>query len=169
MNNDSQVIIYQTSDGKAKLQVKFEGETAWLSQAQMAELFETTKQNISLHVGNIYKESELTRETTVKDYLTVQTEGGVEKKRSVEYFNLDVIISVGYRVKSIQGTQFRIWATKVLREHIVKGITVNQQRIQQLEQKQLAELREAVALVKRVQQKALSGDEAKGLLDVITT
>jgi|SRR3989344_4302174 len=131
MNNDSQVIIYQTSDGKAKLQVKFEGETAWLSQAQMAELFETTKQNISLHVGNIYKESELTRETTVKDYLTVQTEGGVEKKRSVKYYNLDVIISVGYRVKSIQGTQFRIWATQRLREYIIKGFALDDERLKQ--------------------------------------
>ncbi len=129
--NKSEIILYQTPDGKTKVDVRFEGETAWLNQAQMTELFETTKQNISLHVNNIYKEAELSRESTVKDYLTVQTEGGVEKKRSVEYYNLDVIISVGYRVKSIRGTQFRIWATQRLREYIVKGFTLDDERLKE--------------------------------------
>ena len=107
----SQIILYQTDDGSTKLHVMFEGETAWLSQNQMAELFETTKQNISLHISNIFKEGELSKQSTVKDLLTVQKEGGVEKKRFVEHYNLDAIISVGYRVKSLRGTQFRIWAT----------------------------------------------------------
>ena len=97
----------------------------------MVELFETTKQNISLHVNNIYKEGELPRQSTVKDYLTVQTEGGVEKNRSVEYYNLDVIISVGYRIKSIRGTQFRIWATQRLREYIIKGFTLDDERLKE--------------------------------------
>lgn len=127
----SEVIIYQTADGETKINVQFEGETVWLNQVQLAELFETTKQNISLHIVNVYKEGELTRESTVKDYLTVQIEGGVEKKRSVEYYNLDVIISVGYRVKSIRGTQFRIWATQRLREYIVKGFTLDNDRLKE--------------------------------------
>lgn len=129
--NTSSVILYQTPDGKTKVDVRFEGETAWLNQGQMADLFETTKQNISLHVSNIYKEAELPRQSTVKDYLTVQTEGGVEKSRSVEYYNLDVIISVGYRVKSIRGTQFRIWATQRLREYIIKGFTLDDERLKE--------------------------------------
>lgn len=92
---EAQIIIYQSVDGNTRLDVHLEGETVWLSQNQMKELFETTKQNISLHINNIYKEGELSRESTVKDFLTVQTEGGVEKKRSVDCYNLDVIISVG--------------------------------------------------------------------------
>lgn len=88
-DSESQVILYQTDDGKTKLQVEFDGDTAWLSQNQMAELFETTKQNISLHISNIYKETELSKQSTVKDSLTVQIEGGIEKKRSVEHYNLD--------------------------------------------------------------------------------
>src|SRR3989344_671801 len=129
--NTSSVILYQTPDGKTKVDVRFEGETAWLNQGQMVELFETTKQNISLHVNNIYKEGELPRQSTVKDYLTVQTEGGVEKNRSVEYYNLDVIISVGYRVNSLRGTQFRIWATQRLREYIIKGFTLDDERLKE--------------------------------------
>lgn len=129
--NKSEVILYQTPDGKTKLDVQIEGETVWLNQIQMAELFETTKQNISLHINNIYKEGELSKKSTVKDYLTVKTEGGVEKKRSVEYYNLDVIISVGYRVKSIHGTQFRIWATQRLREYIIKGFALDDERLKE--------------------------------------
>jgi hypothetical protein len=127
----SRIILYQTPDGKTKVDVRFEGETVWLSQIQMAKLFETTKQNISLHINNVYKEAELLRESTVKDYLIVQIEGGVTKKRSVEHYNLDVIISVGYRVKSVRGTQFRIWATQRLREYIIKGFTLDDERLKQ--------------------------------------
>lgn len=126
MKNNSQIIIYQTKDGKTKLQVKFEGETAWLSQAQMAELFETTKQNISLHIRNIFEEGELPRSSVVKEYLTTAPDG---KRYSVEHYNLDVIISVGYRVKSIHGTQFRIWATQRLREYIIKGFALDDERL----------------------------------------
>lgn len=128
MKNDSQIIIYKTSDGKTKLQVKFEGETVWLSQAQMVELFETTKQNISLHTRNIFEEGELSRSSVVKEYLTTAPDG---KRYSVDHYNLDVIISVGYRVKSIRGTQFRIWATKRLREYIIKGFALDDERLKQ--------------------------------------
>ena len=114
--NTGDLLFYQTDDGQVRVEVRFEGDTVWLSQAQMAELFQTTKQNISLHINNIFEENELQPETTVKEYLTVQTEGKREVKRSIEHYNLDVIISVGYRVKSHRGTQFRIWATKTLKD-----------------------------------------------------
>jgi len=128
--SNQQIILYQADDG-AHLQVVFEGETVWLSQGQMAELFETTKQNISLHISNVYKEGELSKETTVKDFLTVQREGEVEKKRNIEHYNLDVIISVGYRVKTLRGTQFRMWATGRLREYIVKGFALDDERLKE--------------------------------------
>ena len=111
----NEIIIYQTQDGKTKIDVKIEDETVWLNQAQMVELFETTKQNISLHIKNIYEEGELDEISTVKDFLTVQNEGTRQVSRNVKHYNLDVIISVGYRVKSLRGTQFRIWATQVLK------------------------------------------------------
>src|SRR5664280_1177288 len=128
MSNDSsspapggQFLVYQTQDGKLKIDVRFEGETVWLTQQHMSELFQTTKQNVSLHISNIYEERELERAATVKESLTVQKEGNRSVHRTVEFYNLDVIISVGYRVKSQRGTQFRIWATQRLREYIVKG------------------------------------------------
>jgi len=108
---NSEIILYQTEDGQTKIDVRLEEETVWLSQVQMAKLFQTTKQNISLHVKNVFKEGELEEISTVKDYLTVQTEGKREVQRKINSYNLDVIISVGYRVKSHRGTQFRIWAT----------------------------------------------------------
>ena len=101
-----QFLVYQTEDGKLKLDVRFEGETVWLTQQHMAELFQTTKQNVSLHIQNIYEERELERGATVKESLTVQLEGKRSVQRRVEFYNLDVIISVGYRVRSLQGTQF---------------------------------------------------------------
>jgi hypothetical protein len=117
--------MYQTDDGHTKIDVRLVEETVWLSQAQMAELFQTTKQNVSLHINNAYEEGELEHLATVKDFLTVQTEGEREVSRNVKYYNLDVIISVGYRVKSLRGVQFRRWATGVLREYIVKGFSMN--------------------------------------------
>lgn len=108
----SRIEIYQTSDNQTRVEVRFEEDTVWLSQQQMAMLFGQTKQNISLHINNCYKEGELSREATVKQYLTVQTEGTRQVKRKIEYYNLDVVISVSYRVKSVRGTQFRQWAIK---------------------------------------------------------
>lgn len=124
-----EVLLYQTEDGKTRLEVQFQGETVWLSQAQMAELFQTTKQNVSLHIQNIYDEHELERTGTVKESLTVRQEGNRRVSRSVEHYNLDVIISVGYRVKSHRGVQFRIWATQRLREYIIKGFALDDERL----------------------------------------
>ena len=131
MKPQSELILYQTEDNRTRIEVRLEDETVWLSLNQMAELFQTTKQNVSLHIQNIYAEGELRREATVKEYLTVQKEGSREVSRSLEHYNLDVIISVGYRVKSHRGTQFRIWATQRLREYIVKGFTLDDERLKQ--------------------------------------
>ncbi len=125
---NSELLLYQTEDGQTKIDVRLEDETVWLSQKQMVELFQTTKQNISLHIRNIFKEGELDEISVVKDYLTTATDG---KKYSTNYYNLDVVISVGYRVKSHRGTQFRIWATKQLREYIVKGFVLNDEKLKE--------------------------------------
>lgn len=133
MSDDSQpssdLILYQTEDGRTRIQCRFENETVWLTQQHMAELFQTTKQNVSLHIQNLYEERELERGATVKESLTVQLEGRRSVQRRMEFYNLDVIISVGYRVKSARGTQFRIWATQRLREYIVKGFTMDDERL----------------------------------------
>lgn len=122
---DNEIIIYQADD-ELKLDVRVEEETVWLSQQQMVELFQVTKQNVSLHISNIYKEGELEKSSTVKEYLTVQIEGNRTIKRKVAFYNLDVIISVGYRVKSLRGTQFRQWASRIIKEHLLRGYSVNQ-------------------------------------------
>ena len=114
--NNSEILLYQTEDGQTKIDVKIEGETVWLAQAQMVELFQTSKQNVSLHINNIFKEGELNELSVVKEYLTTASDG---KKYKTKFYNLDVIISVGYRVKSHRGTQFRMWATQRLREYII--------------------------------------------------
>ena len=121
MENRGEVILYQP-DNEVKLEVWLEDETVWLTQAQLAELFQTSKQNVSLHTNNIFKEKELSPDSVVKDSLTTAADG---KKYRVKYYNLDVIISVGYRVKSIRGTQFRQWANKVLKEYLLKGHVIN--------------------------------------------
>ncbi|MBM4144191.1 MAG: virulence RhuM family protein [Lentisphaerae bacterium] len=134
-NNDNppvsppSIILYQTEDGRSRIEVRLENETVWLTQQLMAELFQTTKQNVSLHLQNIYAEGELPREATVKESLTVRQEGSRQVERAVEFYNLDAIISVGYRVNSLRGTQFRIWATQRLREYIVKGFTLDDERL----------------------------------------
>ena len=125
----SQIIIYKTQNGQVKIDVRFDGDTVWLTQNALAELFQTTKQNISMHINNIFEEGELKWEATVKYYLTVQKEGMREVSRDLEYYNLDLIISVGYRVKSSIATTFRQWATKHLREYIVKGFVLDDERL----------------------------------------
>jgi hypothetical protein len=122
----SQFLLYQSSDGQTRLEVRLENETVWLSQNQMADLFQTTKQNVSLHIRNIFKEGELREGSVVKEYLTTAADG---KSYQTKFYNLDVIISVGYRVKSHSGTQFRIWATQRLREYIVKGFSLDDERL----------------------------------------
>jgi hypothetical protein len=119
---NSEIVMYQTDDGHTKIDVRLVEETVWLSQAQMAELFQTTKQNVSLHINNAFAEGELDKVSVVKEYLTTAVDG---KNYQTKYYNLDVIISVGYRVKSLRGVQFRRWATGVLREYIVKGFSMN--------------------------------------------
>ncbi len=130
MNNENgDIVIYQTDDGLTKIDVKIQNETVWLSQQQMAELFNTTKQNISLHIKNIFDDKELEESSTVKDFLTVQNEGNRKVERTVKYYNLDMIISLGYRVKSKIATNFRKWATERLKEYMVKGFTLDDERL----------------------------------------
>ncbi len=124
-----QFLVYQAEDGTLKLDVRFEDESVWLTQQLMADLFQTTKQNISLHIQNIYEEGELVPEATVKKYLTVRSEGKRDVKRLLDYYNLDMIISVGYRVKSHVATRFRIWATQKLTEFIKKGFVLDDERL----------------------------------------
>ena len=131
VSNKSQIILYQTADGNTRFDVRLEEETAWLTQNQMAELFQNTKQNINLHIKNIYEEGELIPEATVKDYLTVRNEGGRRVQRNVAHYNLDMIIAVGYRIRSHRGTQFRRWATERLREYLVKGFVMDDERLKQ--------------------------------------
>ena len=164
-NVNDKIIIYQTDDGNVQIDVRLENETVWLTQAQMVELFQTTKQNVSLHVNNVYKERELEEKSTVKEYLTVQNEGKRSVRRMVKYYNLDVIISVGYRVKSQRGTQFRIWANRLLKEYLVKGYAVNEQ----IHKEQIGELRQLVGMLGRTiqNQPLLSNDETNALFDVV--
>ena len=165
-NVNDKIIIYQTADGVTNLEVKMDYDTVWLTQAQMVELFQTTKQNVSLHVNNVYKECELEEKSTVKEYLTVQNEGKRSVRRMVKYYNLDVIISVGYRVKSQRGTQFRIWANRVLKDYLVKGYAVNER----IHKEQIGELRQLVGMLGRTiqNQPLLSNDETTALFNVVT-
>ena len=132
LNNAGKIIIYQTEDGLTKIDVKVENETVWLSLDQMAELFQRNKSTISRHIKSIFEEGELNREVVVAKYATTTQHGAIEGKLQthwVDYYNLDVIISVGYRVKSVRGTQFRIWATQRLKEYLVKGFTMDDERL----------------------------------------
>jgi len=128
MKENTEILLYQTEDGQTKVEVRLENETVWLTQSQMVELFQTTKQNISLHIRNIFSEGELEESSVVKEYLTTATDG---KKYITNHYNLDVIISVGYRVKSHRGTQFRIWATHILKEFLIKGFILNDERLKE--------------------------------------
>lgn len=155
-----EVVLYRAADGGPALDVRLERESVWLTQRQMAELFDKDTDTIGLHVRNVFKEGELDPGPTTEESSVVQTEGGRSVQRKVRFYNLDVIISVGYRVKSQRGTQFRIWATNVLRQHLVQGYTVHAQR--------LKELNQAVRLVADVaHRRTLSGDEATALLEVV--
>lgn len=124
-----EMVIYQTEGGQTKIEVRLEGETLWLTQAGLAEVYQTTVPNINIHIKNIYEEGELDEDSTVKDYLIVQTEGSRQVNRQVKHYNLDMIISVGYRIKSRVATHFRRWATEQLREYIVKGFVLNDERL----------------------------------------
>ncbi len=147
-----ELVIFETNDSAVKLEVPVENETVWLTQAQMAELFDTSKQNISLHINNCFKEGELEKDSVVKDFLTTAADG---KRYKTKYYNLDVIISVGYRVKSKRGVEFRKWANSVLKQYILQGYAVNNNRI--------AQLGEVVQIMKRTQ----NALDSRQVLDVI--
>jgi len=155
-----EVVLYQAADGKVSLDVRLERESLWLSQRQMSQLFDKDTDTIGLHLRNIYSERELEESSTTEESSVVQTEGKRQVRRQVQLYNLDAVISVGYRVNSRRGTQFRIWATGVLRDHLVKGYSVNANRLRDLNQ--------AVRLIAdTAQRRDLSGDEAKALLVVV--
>ncbi len=129
MEHNNDLLIYQTEDGKTKIDVRLENETVWMTQKAIAELYQTTPQNITLHIKNIYEEGELEENSTCKNYLQVQTEGNRTVQRNSRHYNLEMIIAVGYRVRSSRGTQFRRWATERLNEYLVKGFTMDDERL----------------------------------------
>ena len=131
IKNKGELIIYQTEDGLTKIEVRMNNDTVWLSLDQMSELFQRDKSTISRHIKNVFQEGELIEEATVANFATVQSEGDRQVTRNITYYNLDVIISVGYRVKSIRGTQFRMWASSVLREYLIKGFAMNDELLKQ--------------------------------------
>jgi prophage maintenance system killer protein len=165
MESKGEIIIYQTEDGQTELKVQLEEDTIWLTQDQMGTLFEKSKKTISEHISNIFKEGELQRDAVVRKFRTTASDG---KSYKYDIYNLDVVISVGYRVKSKRGTQFRIWATQTLKDHLVKGYTINEKRLQEQTGK-LHDLHQTVEFLKNILgAKELSGSEAQGLLEIIS-
>lgn len=163
MDNRGNIVIFQTKDGKTSIDVKLENETVWLTQAQMSDLFQKDRTVIGRHINNVYREGELERDITCAKFAHM----GIDKDQQYEttVYNLDVIISVGYRVKSQRGTQFRIWANKILKDYLIKGYAINQQA----KAEQLEDLKSTVRLLSNViEHKQLTLDEANGLLRVIT-
>lgn len=132
VGNQTNFLMYQTEDGETKINVRLEDESVWMTQKAMAELFQTTSQNITLHIKNIYEEAELMENSTCKEYLQVRVEGSREVQRKVKHYNLEMIIAIGYRVRSHRGTQFRQWATERLNEYLVKGFTMDDERLKEI-------------------------------------
>ncbi|MYH56104.1 MAG: Fic/DOC family protein [Acidimicrobiia bacterium] len=162
-----EVVVYEAPDGKAQLEVRLDRETVWLTQRQMAELFGRDRSVVNRHISNAFREGELHPEGTCATYALVQSEGGRDVTRNVDHYNLDVIISVGYRVKSHEGTQFRQWATRTLRDHLVHGYTLNERR---LAERGLREARETLDLLTRtLQNQALVDDTGRAVLDLISS
>ena len=159
-----EVIVYEAPDGEVRVDVRLDRETVWLTQRQMSELFETTPENVLMHLKNVYADGELEEPATTKDFLAVRVEGKRQVRRQLKHYNLDAIISVGYRVNSRRGVRFRQWATQTLREHLARGYTINQQRFEQ----NARELEAALALVRKAAAgEALTSDQGRGLVDVI--
>jgi len=160
------IVLYTTPDGVTQLDVKLENETVWLSQQQMAMLFDVEENNITYHIQKILKSGELQKESTTQKIRVVRLEGNRQVSRSIDFYNLDMIISVGYRVNSKNATQFRIWATSVLKQYLVKGYAINQQRLDHYN-----ELKEVVRLMSRAisLQEQVKGNEYEGLFDVISS
>jgi death-on-curing family protein len=164
----SEIKIYKTPDGKTSIEVKLEKETVWLSQKQMAELFDKDSDTIGLHLKNIYKSGELEEISTTEKYSVVRQEGKRKVKREIKFYNLDAIISVGYRVNSKRGVLFRKWATQLLKDYLIKGYAINQQRLQK-QAEQLNELKETIKILgNTLEYKELTNDERKGLLKIIS-
>ena len=163
---ENKIVIYQTEDGQTQIDVRLENETVWLTQAQMAELFETDRTSIVRHINNIYKVEELDRESTCAKIAQVQIEGKRTVKRNIPYFNLDMIISVGYRVNSKRGVKFRQWANRILKDYLIKGYAVNDR----IRKDQIGELRQLVGMLGRTiqNQSLLSNDETNALFEVVT-
>lgn len=165
---NNQIIIYQTPDGETSIDVTLDHDTVWLDQEKIADLFQTDRTSITKHIKNIYKASELSEEATCAKITQVQTEGERRISRKISHYNLDMIISIGYRVNSIQGTQFRIWANNILKEYLIKGYSLNEKRLKEQSQ-QFEALKQTVRLMGNViSTQDSSSDEATGLLKVIT-
>lgn len=166
--NLSEFEIFTTDDGKTEIQVKFDNDTVWLNQYQLEVLFETDRTSITKHISNIYKTKELDKDSTCAKNAQVQQEGNRQITRKITYYNLDLIISVGYRVNSKRGTQFRIWANKILKDYLIKGYSLNEKRLAQ-QNKQLKELQQSVKILGEIlNYKTLSNDESVGLLKIIS-
>ncbi len=165
MAENKQIEIYQTDDGQTQIQVRLEQDTLWLSQGQIAELFDKDSDTIGLHLKNIYKSGELEKSATTEESSVVRQEGKRQVRRKIMFYNLDAIISVGYRVNSKKGTRFRIWATQRLKEYLVKGYSINQQRFEQ----NAVELKQAMALIqKAAQSPSMATDMGRGLVDILS-
>lgn len=164
-NSLSNIEIYQSEDGQADIRVQFDNDSVWLNRHQLAELFDRDVKTVGKHINNVFKEGELDEGATVAKFATVQVEGSRQVERQVEHYNLDVIISVGYRVKSKRGTQFRIWATGRLRDYLLKGYALNKQRFE----KNAKKLKQALSLIKKTAQSPeLNTDKGRGLIEIIS-
>ncbi len=165
MAENKQIEIYQSDDGQTQIQIRLEKDTIWLSQAQIAELFEKDSDTIGLHLRNIYNSDELEKSATTEDSSVVRQEGKRQVRRKIKFYNLDAIISVGYRINSKKGTRFRIWATQRLKEYLVKGYSINQQRFEQ----NAVELQQAMALIRKAAQSpSMATDMGRGLVDILS-
>jgi prophage maintenance system killer protein len=163
-----EIVIYDKQDGHPQIEVTLDGDSLWLSQKLMADLFDKDANTIGAHILHIYEEEELQEQTTTEVFSVIQKEGKRKVKRDVKFYNLDVILSVGYRVSSKRGTAFRIWANQILKDYLVKGYSLNEKKLQD-KTEQYETLKKAVALITNVTAiQAVSGDEAAGLLKVIT-
>ena len=158
MAKENEIVLFETEDAKVRLTVPIQEDTVWLTQAQMTELFDTSKQNVSLHINNCFKEGELDKDSVVKDFLTTASDG---KNYKTKYYNLDVIISVGYRVKSQRGIEFRRWANKVLKDYIIKGYAINDKRLEALQK--------TVEIQAKMLATAIEGESDPKEKDIMTT
>ena len=166
--NESTIQIYRLDNGATEIEVKLDQDTIWLSQKQIAELFDKDSDTIGLHLKNIYSTGELEEFSPTEDYSVVQKEGTRNVRRRIKHYNLDAIISVGYRVNSIRGTQFRIWANKILKEYLIQGYSINERALKR-QNEQLSELQKTIKILSSaIQNKELTSDESKGLLSIVS-